>query len=159
MKNNDNIIVIQDLYKYFKDVKALDGVSLEVGRGKVIVVIGPSGSGKSTMLRCLNHLEKPTSGEIWIDGEQITGEGAQLNRVRAEIGMVFQRDSVGAMPSTLFPQVWSSTGSFRSAAKAQTGSYRSDSWGMPAERCSLMPVMPASIHRRISGRPVSSVAG
>jgi polar amino acid transport system ATP-binding protein len=71
-------------------VKALDGVSLDVQRGSVVVVIGPSGSGKSTMLRCINHLETPTSGEIWIDGQLLTGNQEHLNLVRAEIGMVFQ---------------------------------------------------------------------
>ncbi len=86
----DNIIVVKDLYKYFGDVKALNGVSLEVGRGRVVVVIGPSGSGKSTMLRCINWLEKPTSGEVWIDGVLMTGVAKQLNETRAEIGMVFQ---------------------------------------------------------------------
>ncbi len=86
----DNIIVVKDLYKFFGDVKALNGVSLEVGRGSVVVVIGPSGSGKSTMLRCINWLEKPTSGEVWIDGELMTGAAKQLNETRAEIGMVFQ---------------------------------------------------------------------
>ncbi len=87
---SDNIIEVKDLYKHFGTVKALDGVSLDVERGSVVVVIGPSGSGKSTMLRCINHLEKPTSGEIWIDGEQLTGNQEHLNSVRAEIGMVFQ---------------------------------------------------------------------
>jgi ABC-type polar amino acid transport system ATPase subunit len=87
---NDNIIVVKDLYKHFRDVKALNGISLNVGRGKVVVVIGPSGSGKSTMLRCINYLETPTSGEIWIDGQKMTSDAKQLNTVRAEIGMVFQ---------------------------------------------------------------------
>jgi ABC-type polar amino acid transport system ATPase subunit len=87
----DDIIIITDLHKHFGDVKALNGVSLNVGRGKVVVVIGPSGSGKSTMLRCINHLEKPTSGEIWIDGDLLsTGDQKHLNAARAEIGMVFQ---------------------------------------------------------------------
>jgi len=88
--SKDNIIVIKNLYKHFGDVKALNGVSLNVERGRVIVVIGPSGSGKSTMLRCINFLETPTSGEIWIDGEKMTGAAKQLNRARTEIGMVFQ---------------------------------------------------------------------
>ena len=88
--NPDDIIIIKDLHKHFDDVKALNGISLTVGRGKVVVVIGPSGSGKSTMLRCINHLEKPTSGEVWIDGELLTGEQKQLNAIRTEIGMVFQ---------------------------------------------------------------------
>ncbi len=86
----DEIIVIENLHKHFGEVKALNGVSLTVERGKVVVVIGPSGSGKSTMLRCINHLEKPTSGSIWIDGEKLTGDQKQLNEIRTEIGMVFQ---------------------------------------------------------------------
>jgi polar amino acid transport system ATP-binding protein len=90
MTNDKDIIVIKNLYKHFGDVKALNGVSLTVERGKVVVIIGPSGSGKSTMLRCINHLEVPTSGEIWIDGEQLTHSPKQLNAVRTEIGMVFQ---------------------------------------------------------------------
>jgi polar amino acid transport system ATP-binding protein len=90
MIEKDNIIVIKDLHKHFDNVKALNGLSLTVERGKVVVVIGPSGSGKSTMLRCINHLEKPTSGEIWIDGEKLSGDQKHLNAVRTEIGMVFQ---------------------------------------------------------------------
>jgi len=86
----DDMIIVKDLHKHFGDVKALNGVSLTVGRGKVVVVIGPSGSGKSTMLRCINHLEKPTRGEIIIDGEVLTGDHKHLNQIRAEIGMVFQ---------------------------------------------------------------------
>jgi ABC-type polar amino acid transport system ATPase subunit len=90
MTEKDNIIVVEDLHKHFGDVKALNGVSLTVERGKVVVVIGPSGSGKSTMLRCINHLEKPTQGKIWIDGELLTGDQKHLNEIRTEIGMVFQ---------------------------------------------------------------------
>jgi len=90
MSEPDNIIVIKNLHKHFGSIKALDGVNFEVQRGKVVVVIGPSGSGKSTLLRCINYLEIPTSGEIWIDGELVTNNQKQLNRIRAEIGMVFQ---------------------------------------------------------------------
>ena len=90
LEDLNNIIVVKDLYKYFGEVKALNGVSLEVERSKVVVIIGPSGSGKSTLLRCINHLEKPSRGEVWIDGELLTGAQTQLNTVRAEIGMVFQ---------------------------------------------------------------------
>jgi ABC-type histidine transport system ATPase subunit len=65
MQETENIIVVKDLYKYFAGgIHAVDGVSLTVGRGKVIVVIGPSGSGKSTLLRCMNFLEVPSSGEV-----------------------------------------------------------------------------------------------
>ena len=86
----DDMIVIKDLHKHFNHVKALNGLSLSVGRGRVVVIIGPSGSGKSTMLRCINHLETPTSGEIWIDGEKLSNDPKQLDAIRAEIGMVFQ---------------------------------------------------------------------
>jgi polar amino acid transport system ATP-binding protein len=90
MSEVKDIIVVKNLVKHFGDVEALNGVSLEVDRGKVLVIIGPSGSGKSTLLRCVNHLETPSAGEIWIDGEKLTHDQKQLNRVRAEIGMVFQ---------------------------------------------------------------------
>ena len=90
MTENKNIIVVKDLYKYFGDIKAVDGVSMEIEKGKVVVVIGPSGSGKSTLLRCINHLEEPTSGEVWIDGTRLTHDAKKLNEIRAEIGMVFQ---------------------------------------------------------------------
>ncbi|MCX7682544.1 MAG: amino acid ABC transporter ATP-binding protein [Anaerolineae bacterium] len=84
------MIVIKNLHKYFGSVKALNGVSLSVERGTVVVIIGPSGSGKSTLLRCINYLEVPTSGEVWIDGRLMTTNPQQLNETRAEIGMVFQ---------------------------------------------------------------------
>jgi len=90
MTDHEPIIQVKDLYKYFGEVKAVDGVTLNVDRGKVVVVIGPSGSGKSTLLRCINHLEEPTSGEIWIDGDLVTKEAKKINEIRAEIGMVFQ---------------------------------------------------------------------
>jgi polar amino acid transport system ATP-binding protein len=90
MTEQKPIIVVKDLYKYFGEIKAVDGVSLNIEKGKVVVVIGPSGSGKSTLLRCINHLEEPTSGEIWIDGEKLTRAAKQINEIRAEIGMVFQ---------------------------------------------------------------------
>jgi polar amino acid transport system ATP-binding protein len=90
MSNVKPIIEVKNLHKHFDDVQALNGVSLTVGRGRVVVIIGPSGSGKSTLLRCVNHLETPTSGEVWIDGEQLTRNQAHLNEVRAEIGLVFQ---------------------------------------------------------------------
>lgn len=86
----DKIIQVNNVHKHFGSVKALNGVSLDVERKKVVVIIGPSGSGKSTLLRCINQLEVPTSGEVWIDGEKMTHNEKQLNRMRAEIGMVFQ---------------------------------------------------------------------
>jgi len=90
MTEKDYIIVVKDLFKYFGEIKAVDGVSMNIEKGKVVVVIGPSGSGKSTLLRCINHLEEPSSGEVWIDGVKMTHAAKQLNEIRAEIGMVFQ---------------------------------------------------------------------
>ena len=86
----DNIIELRNLSKDFGDIQALKDVSLNVERGQVVVIIGPSGSGKSTLLRCINNLEAPTAGEVWIDGEMLNGSDDQLNTVRADIGMVFQ---------------------------------------------------------------------
>ena len=90
MTESHDMIVIKDLYKHFDSIKALNGVNLTVKKGKVIVVIGPSGSGKSTILRCINHLEVPTSGEVWIDGKHLGKKEKELNAIRAEVGMVFQ---------------------------------------------------------------------
>ena len=90
MNAPDNIIEIKNLHKHFGHVKALNGVNIYIQRGKVVVIIGPSGSGKSTLLRCINYLEIPTKGEIWIDGELLTNDQKHLNEIRAEIGMVFQ---------------------------------------------------------------------
>lgn len=90
MNNADEMVVIQDLKKSYTGIEALDGVSLSVKKGQVIVIIGPSGSGKSTLLRCVNQLEEKTSGEIWVDGERLTRNSKQLDKVRSEIGMVFQ---------------------------------------------------------------------
>jgi len=87
---NSNLVEIKNLSKWFGDLCAVDGVSLEIPNGKVLVVIGPSGSGKSTLLRCINYLEQPTSGEVWFQGEKMTTNQKDLNRHREEIGMVFQ---------------------------------------------------------------------
>jgi ABC-type polar amino acid transport system ATPase subunit len=90
MNAPDEMIQAINLRKSFGKLNALDGVSMSVKKGQVIVIIGPSGSGKSTFLRCLNQLETPTSGEVWVDGCKITGKPKILNEVRSEIGMVFQ---------------------------------------------------------------------
>jgi polar amino acid transport system ATP-binding protein len=87
---SDDIIIVQDLHKYFGRVEAVKGVSLSVRQGEVIVIVGPSGSGKSTLLRCINHLETPSRGDIWIDGTHVTQRLADINLIRAEVGMVFQ---------------------------------------------------------------------
>lgn len=90
MNNAEDMVVIQDLKKHFTGIEALDGVSLTVKKGQVIVIIGPSGSGKSTLLRCVNHLEEKSSGEIWVDGEKLSNKSKQIDKIRSEIGMVFQ---------------------------------------------------------------------
>ncbi|GIV84575.1 MAG: ABC transporter ATP-binding protein [Candidatus Roseilinea sp.] len=91
MQRDEPMIVIKHLVKQFGNLRAVDDVSLTVGRGSVTVIIGPSGSGKSTVLRCINHLETPTSGEIWVDGIHLTHDAKHINAVRAEVGMVFQQ--------------------------------------------------------------------
>jgi polar amino acid transport system ATP-binding protein len=84
------MIVIRDLRKHFGSIRAVNGVSLTVERGEVVVIIGPSGSGKSTLLRCVNYLEVPTSGDIWVDSIHLTGRREDINAIRTEVGMVFQ---------------------------------------------------------------------
>ncbi|KKF99868.1 amino acid ABC transporter ATP-binding protein [Methanosarcina mazei] len=85
------MIEVNNLHKSFGNLKVLKGISEKIRESEVVCVIGPSGSGKSTFLRCLNLLETPTSGEIWIDGIKITDQGANINKIREEVGMVFQR--------------------------------------------------------------------
>jgi ABC-type polar amino acid transport system ATPase subunit len=85
------IIIMQDVVKRFGKLTALEGVSLEVRRGEVLMVIGPSGSGKSTLLRCINYLEVPDAGLVSIDGIDVSRGKANINKVREEVGMVFQR--------------------------------------------------------------------
>ena len=89
----DVLIQVQDLKKHFTGasaIKALDGVSVDIKRGEVVVVIGPSGSGKSTFLRCLNLLEVPTGGQILFNGVDITDKSCNINLHRQKMGMVFQ---------------------------------------------------------------------
>ena len=88
---SDDIIIIDDLHKYFGHIEAVKGVNLNVRRGEVVIIVGPSGSGKSTVLRCINHLEIPTSGSITIDDVNLEDKETDLNAVRAEVGMVFQQ--------------------------------------------------------------------
>ena len=84
------VIIVKDLHKSFEDNQVLKGVNYHIHPGEKIVVVGPSGSGKSTFLRCLNLLERPTSGEIWFDGQNITDPKIDINKVRQHMGMVFQ---------------------------------------------------------------------
>ena len=84
------MIKIEHLKKEYAGVTPLKDVSTEIHDGDVIAVIGPSGTGKSTLLRCINQLEKPTSGRIWVDGTEITDKRCDINKVRQKMGMVFQ---------------------------------------------------------------------
>ena len=91
MSEQDSMVSIQHLSKWFDDVEVLKDVNIEVAKGEVVVVLGPSGSGKSTMLRCINLLEKPTGGHIYIEGEEITNPKTDINKLREHVGMVFQQ--------------------------------------------------------------------
>ena len=87
----ETLLEIEGLQKSFGALKVLDGISTEIRRGEVVVMIGPSGGGKSTFLRCMNLLEIPTGGHIYFDGMDIVAADEQMkNRVRSEMGMVFQ---------------------------------------------------------------------
>ncbi len=90
--SDEIILSVRDLQKHFNagEVQALNGVSVDIGKKEVLVVIGPSGSGKSTFLRCLNLLERPTGGSVIFEGADITAPRVNINLCRRRIGMVFQ---------------------------------------------------------------------
>ncbi len=85
------MIQIKNLHKKFGDLEVIKGIDLHVASGEVVCIIGPSGSGKSTVLRCINRLEEPTSGQIIVDGYDIMDPKTDINQVRTEAGMVFQQ--------------------------------------------------------------------
>ena len=84
------MIEVKGLKKDFHDLKVLNGIDYKIEQGEKIVILGPSGSGKSTFLRCLNLLEEPTEGEIWVDGVNITDPRSDIDKMRQRMGMVFQ---------------------------------------------------------------------
>ena len=84
------MIEFRDVHKSFGNLEVLKGINLNIGKGQEVTLIGPSGSGKSTILRCINLLEKPTRGQVFIDGTDITVPKADIQAVRKNIGMVFQ---------------------------------------------------------------------
>ena len=84
------MINITNLYKNFGDLEVLKNISTEIKKGEIISIIGPSGSGKSTFLRCINKLEDPSSGHIYIDGMDLMDKNTDINKIRERVGMVFQ---------------------------------------------------------------------
>ncbi|HKZ21270.1 MAG TPA: amino acid ABC transporter ATP-binding protein [Acidimicrobiia bacterium] len=89
--NSQPRIRVEGLHKHFGRLVAVHDVNLEVRVGEVMVIIGPSGSGKSTVLRCMNHLEIPTKGSVFIDGVRLEDRSTDINQVRKDVGMVFQQ--------------------------------------------------------------------
>lgn len=84
------MIKIENLHKRFGKLEVLNGIDINVEKGEIIAIIGPSGSGKSTFLRCINRLEAPSEGKIFIDGENILSKETNINKIREKVGMVFQ---------------------------------------------------------------------
>lgn len=84
------MIKIENLHKRFGKLEVLNGIDINVEKGEIIAIIGPSGSGKSTFLRCINRLEEPSEGKIFINGENILSKETNINKIREKVGMVFQ---------------------------------------------------------------------
>ena len=89
--SREPIIVCEDVKKWFGDFQALRGITTDVGEGEVVVVIGPSGSGKSTFIRCINRLEVHQEGRIIVDGVELSSDVRNIEKIRSEVGMVFQQ--------------------------------------------------------------------
>ena len=86
----NKMIEVRNLCKHFGKLRVLNDISTTFSKGEVVSIIGPSGGGKSTFLRCLNRLEQPSSGRVFIDGEEITAKKAPLDKIRRKMGMVYQ---------------------------------------------------------------------
>ena len=89
--NTSPIITLENVSKTFGEIEAIKNINLEIEPGKVYSILGPSGSGKSTLLRCINYLEEPEQGRVFIDGEQLSNNQKLLNRLRTKTAMVFQQ--------------------------------------------------------------------
>lgn len=101
MERGEPLVVLTDVNKHYGDLHVLRNISTSVARGEVVVVIGPSGSGKSTFCRAINRLETIDSGTITIDGKRLPEEGAELAKLRADVGMVFQSFNLFAHKTVL----------------------------------------------------------
>ena len=84
------MIRLENLHKSFGELEVLKGINLQINKGEIVAIVGPSGSGKSTVLRCMNLLEEPTDGKIIFEGENITDKKVNIDKIRQNIGMVFQ---------------------------------------------------------------------
>lgn len=96
-----DIIKIQNLCKNFGDLKVLDNISINIKKGDIVAIVGPSGGGKSTFLRCINRLEEPTSGSIFVDDKDILCKNTDINQIRKKISMVFQHFNLFANKNVL----------------------------------------------------------
>lgn len=90
MQSKEVMLELKNLKKYYGDLEVIKGIDLEIDKGNILVIVGPSGSGKSTVLRCMNLLEEPSSGEIIFEGENIVENRKTIDKTRERIGMVFQ---------------------------------------------------------------------
>jgi len=90
LAKKNTVLKFKNVNKWFKELHVLSDINLEVKKGEVVVVCGPSGSGKSTLIRTVNQLEQIQSGEIWVDGVDVASPATDLNKIRAEVGFVFQ---------------------------------------------------------------------
>jgi general L-amino acid transport system ATP-binding protein len=110
IKSDDDIIVSEDVKKWFGEFQALRGISMRIKRGEVVVVIGPSGSGKSTFIRTIKRLEEHQSGRIVVDGIELTHDVRNIAAIRSEIGMVFQQFNLfphlTVMQNITLAQLW-----------------------------------------------------
>lgn len=107
---NEDIIIVNDLNKWYGDFHVLKSINLDVRRGERIVICGPSGSGKSTFIRCLNHLEEHQRGEIVVDGVQLNEDIKNIEAIRREVGMVFQHFNLfphlSVLENCLLAPIW-----------------------------------------------------
>ncbi|NBI32196.1 amino acid ABC transporter ATP-binding protein [Enterorhabdus sp. P55] len=143
---DEPVVRIEGLKKAFDDNIVLRNVNLEVYRGEVVVILGPSGSGKSTMLRCINLLETPTDGRIFFEDAEITGKKTDINKVRAQLGMVFQSFN-------LFPHL-TAKGNVMLAQRKVLGRSKEE-----AERIAVEELTKVGLGERIDYKPAELSGG